>query len=176
RAYRGRLIRVGKQCDLGAVRRPYFEAGFEDLLQAYGRIGLSLEFLDHRFGPALLPHVQRGLDQGVSVLEVPVEAALGGTELRRHGFHGDGIDTAPGDRRERCPGPVVGCERTVTCLGEGRTLPDVLHTGAYGSGRWEELGMRVELTIAGLSCAALAVGHWLVGRWVLPVSRRGGRA
>jgi hypothetical protein len=32
----------------------------------------------------------------------------------------------------------------------------------------EELGMRVELTIAGVSCAALAVGHWLVGRWVLP--------
>ena len=28
--------------------------------------------------------------------------------------------------------------------------------------------MKVELTIAGLSCAALAVGHWLVGRWVLP--------
>jgi hypothetical protein len=32
----------------------------------------------------------------------------------------------------------------------------------------EELGMKVELTIAGISCAALAVGHWLVGRWVLP--------
>jgi hypothetical protein len=28
--------------------------------------------------------------------------------------------------------------------------------------------MKVELTIAGISCAALAVGHWLVGRWVLP--------
>ena len=28
--------------------------------------------------------------------------------------------------------------------------------------------MRVELTIAGISCAALALGHWLVGRWVLP--------
>lgn len=28
--------------------------------------------------------------------------------------------------------------------------------------------MNVELIIAGLSCATLAVGHWLVGRWVLP--------
>ena len=28
--------------------------------------------------------------------------------------------------------------------------------------------MKVELTIAGISCAALAVGHWLVGRWALP--------
>ena len=28
--------------------------------------------------------------------------------------------------------------------------------------------MSVELTIAGLSCATLAVGHWFVGRWVLP--------
>jgi hypothetical protein len=28
--------------------------------------------------------------------------------------------------------------------------------------------MSVELTIAGLSCAVLAVGHWLVGRSVLP--------
>ena len=28
--------------------------------------------------------------------------------------------------------------------------------------------MKVELTIAGVSCAALALGHWLVGRWVLP--------
>jgi hypothetical protein len=28
--------------------------------------------------------------------------------------------------------------------------------------------MKVELTIAGVSCAVLAVGHWLVGRWVLP--------
>lgn len=28
--------------------------------------------------------------------------------------------------------------------------------------------MNVELTIAGLSCAVLAVGHWLVGRWALP--------
>ena len=28
--------------------------------------------------------------------------------------------------------------------------------------------MSVELTIAGLSCVALAVGHWLVGYWVLP--------
>jgi hypothetical protein len=28
--------------------------------------------------------------------------------------------------------------------------------------------MKVELTIAAISCAALAVGHWLVGRWVLP--------
>jgi hypothetical protein len=28
--------------------------------------------------------------------------------------------------------------------------------------------MSVELTIAGLSCAVLAVGHWLAGRSVLP--------
>jgi hypothetical protein len=28
--------------------------------------------------------------------------------------------------------------------------------------------MTVELTIAGVSCAVLAMGHWLVGRWVLP--------
>jgi hypothetical protein len=28
--------------------------------------------------------------------------------------------------------------------------------------------MSVELTIAGLSCATLAAGHWFVGRWVLP--------
>jgi len=28
--------------------------------------------------------------------------------------------------------------------------------------------MKVELTVAGVSCAALALGHWLVGRWVLP--------
>ena len=32
--------------------------------------------------------------------------------------------------------------------------------------------MRVELTIAGAGCAALAVGHWLVGRWVLPTLTR----
>jgi hypothetical protein len=32
----------------------------------------------------------------------------------------------------------------------------------------EELAMDVELTIAGLSCAVLALGHWLVGRWVVP--------
>jgi hypothetical protein len=31
--------------------------------------------------------------------------------------------------------------------------------------------MSVELTIAGLSCAVLAVGHWLVGRYVLPSLR-----
>ena len=28
--------------------------------------------------------------------------------------------------------------------------------------------MKVELTIAGISCAALAVGHWVVGHWALP--------
>ena len=28
--------------------------------------------------------------------------------------------------------------------------------------------MKVELTIAGISFAVLALGHWLVGRWVLP--------
>jgi hypothetical protein len=28
--------------------------------------------------------------------------------------------------------------------------------------------MKAELTIAGICCAALAVGHWLVGHWVLP--------
>ena len=32
--------------------------------------------------------------------------------------------------------------------------------------------MKVELTIAAVSCAALAVGHWLVGRWVVPGLRR----
>ena len=32
--------------------------------------------------------------------------------------------------------------------------------------------MKVELTIAAVGCAALASGHWLVGRWVLPTLTR----
>src|SRR5262249_21056013 len=103
--------------------RPEFVAGAEDLLQPRRGVGLPLEVLDHGFGPALLPLVQRRLDQGVSVLEVPVEAALGRTQLGGDGLDGAGIDAAAGDCLERRLRPVVGGERALSELAHQRTVP-----------------------------------------------------
>src|SRR5262249_61132698 len=75
-AYGGGMLGVGEQNDLGLVRRSEFVAGAEDVLQPRRGVGLPLEVLDRRLGPALLPLVQRRLDQGVSVSEVPVAASL----------------------------------------------------------------------------------------------------
>ena len=96
--HRGRMLWVGKQGDLGAIRRPHFEGSLQEVPQASGRVRLPFQLFDNQLGPALLPSLKRGLDQGVTVLEVPVEAAFCGAELGGDGFHGHGGDAAPGDR------------------------------------------------------------------------------
>src|SRR5262249_33273315 len=156
RPQRGRMIWVSEQGDLGAIRGPQLEGDREELPQASGRVGLSLQFLDYGLGMPLLPPVQRRLDQSVPVLEVPVEAALGGTELGGDGLHRDGADAAACDRRKRRPGPVVGRERTLTWLAHVRTLPyGQDYTAAYGMG-WRGEAKANETPERGAYLATLA--------------------
>ena len=54
---RGRMPGVSEQGDLGAVGRDALEGSLQELPQAFGWVGLMVQFFDHRFGPALLPHV-----------------------------------------------------------------------------------------------------------------------
>ena len=127
RAQRRRMIGVCQQGDLGAVGGPPLEGGREELIQACGRVGFSLQFLYHRVGAPVLPPVERRLDQGVPVLEVLVDAALGGAELGGNGLHRDSADAPARDRGKRRPGPVIGREWTANRLAHDRTVPYGLH-------------------------------------------------
>src|SRR6516225_8470856 len=129
---RGRMAGVSEQGDLDAVGWAVFDGGRQELAQAFGWVRLTVQFFDHRLGAALLPHVQRRLDQGIPVLEVPVEAALGGPQISGDAFHGDGRDAAPGDHGQRGPGPVAGGKRTRTRLAHRHT---VSYVAPYGTVR-----------------------------------------
>ncbi len=58
----------------------------------------------------VLPQLQRRLDQGIAVAEVPVEAALGGPEALGDGLDGNRSEPALTNRGERGGGPVGRCQ------------------------------------------------------------------
>ena len=78
---------------------------------------------DHPFGVAELPQLERRHDQLVPVGEVPVEAALGGTQLLGQRLDRDGREASASQRHEGGFAPVRGGQRFALSLGHVHTLP-----------------------------------------------------
>ena len=97
------------------------EPKLEPLLRV-GHVGKPCQAL---VGEDALPVRQRGGEQVVDTLEVPVEAALGDAEPFGDARHGDGRDAAFGQALQRRTLPVAAAQ-TLAFAG-GRPL----HTGGY---------------------------------------------
>ena len=117
------VIGVRQQRDLDAFARPSLVGGLHEHPQARRRVGLLVQELDHRVGVTLLPQFERRVDQGIAVLEVPVEAPFGGSQPRRDRFHRDGFDPTPGDRSESGVGPILSREAPPCPFAHLHTLP-----------------------------------------------------
>jgi len=76
------------------------------LAQAFLRIGDGLDLADDLVLVVALPALQRGLEQGFTGREMPVEAALGHAEAAGEGFNGDGGQAAFGEGLEGGVFPV----------------------------------------------------------------------
>jgi len=64
RAHRSRMLGVGKQADLGAIRRRQFEAGLHNLPQTSGRVRLLFQLFDSLARSDFAPTYQARLGSG----------------------------------------------------------------------------------------------------------------
>src|SRR5262249_46683499 len=131
------------------------------------RVAGGGDLRDHVGGRLLLPAPDRGLEQRVPVLEVPVEAALGGAEAGGERFDADRRQAAVRGRAQGGGDPVVpGEPPPARCFLIRHDL-----TGPYGSsirhrmesGRWEAaMGAgRYDVIVVGARVAGAATAMLL---------------
>ncbi len=119
-----RVREAGEKGDIDGIdrERPLSETSSDQSAEAARRIVDLFEASDHLMGTVDRPMMQRGLYELRSVVEVPVEAALGDTQTPRQGFNRHGLYAPVPKGCDRCIYPV----RAAVMLGR--------HAGKFRAG------------------------------------------